>query len=163
MPSPRVRLTAAAALVAAAVVALVLVLAGGAGGSSGESSDFAWGKDTKLIPTERKGDHILYGSLRNDSLQEINLDVAGVKLYDEDDKVVQSSVRFLAAFAHGIYPWSQRPKPLGDFERRRLGEIARIQPDRTVPITLSWRVPEGAKPPVRVDFGPDDLRLPGAP
>ena len=72
----------------------------------------------------------------------IDLDVEDVRLYDADGKVVRASVRFLAAFAHGIFPWSQQPDPLGDFERRRLGEIVTIKPGQAVPITLSWRVPK---------------------
>jgi hypothetical protein len=155
----RTRLALAVALVAAAGLAAVLVLANGAEGDDGR---LAWNGTPDLIRASRPTDHILYGQVRNDSLKDVDLSYEDVRVLDAEGREVRSAVRFIAAFAHGLYPWSQRPKELGDFERRRLGEIATIKPGQTAPITLSWRVPEGGARPVKVDFGPAEIALPDA-
>jgi hypothetical protein len=151
----RTRLAAAVALAAAAALAGVLLLAGGAGGDDGR---LAWKGTPDLI--QAGGDRVLYGQVRNDSLKDVDLSYRDVRVLDADGREVESAVRFIAAFAHGLYPWSQRPKDVGDFERRRLGEIATIKPGQSAPITLSWRVPEGEPQPVKVDFGTAEVSLP---
>ena len=156
MTTSRVRLAAAAAL-AVAAVALALVLAGGAGGDDG--AQLAW-KDVEVYPSEIKTDKVLAGRLANTSLRDVDLDVDDVRVFDADGARVQHAVVFLQAFAHGLYAWSQRPKELGDFERRRIGQIVTIKPGRSAPITLSWRVPKGGAQPATVDFGLAVVKLP---
>ena len=151
----RTRLAVAVALAAAAAVAGLLLLAGGAGGDDGR---LAWKGTPTLI--DAGNDRILYGELRNDSLVEIDLAYEDVRVVDAEGREVESAVRFIAAFAHGLYAWSQRPKNPGDFERRRMGEIATIKPGQSAPITLSWRVPKGDPQPVKVDFGRAELSMP---
>jgi hypothetical protein len=155
MTLSRTRIAAAVALAAAAALAGVLLLAGGAGGDDGR---LAWKGTPDLI--QAGGDRILYGQIRNDSLKDVDLAYQDVRVVDAEGREVQSAVRFIAAFAHGLYPWSQRPENPGDFERRRLGEIATIKPGRSAPITLSWRVPKGGAQPVKVDFGAIEVALP---
>jgi hypothetical protein len=157
MTTTRTRLTVAVALAAAAALAGVLVLVRGAGG---DASRLAWKGTPTLVQSSAPTDRILYGELRNDSLENVNLRYRDVRVLDADRHEVQSAVRFIAAFAHGLYPWSLRPKDPGDFERRRLGEIATLKPGQSAPITLSWRVPTGAPQPVTVDFGTIELALP---
>jgi hypothetical protein len=154
----RSRLAALAAAVAAGVVVLALVLAGGAGGDEGS---LAW-KDVEVFPAENGSDRILYGQVENTSLRDVDLDVREVRLADARGREVESAVRFSATFAHGIFPWSQKPDDVGDFERRRLGEVATVKPGQAVPITLSWRTAAGAPAPVRADLGPVELDLPRA-
>jgi hypothetical protein len=152
----RTRLAAAAALVAAAVIAGALLLAGGAQGDEGR---LAW-QDVQIYEASKKTDRILGGKVRNTSLEDLEIDVTDVRMLDASGREVRSALRFREAFAHGIFPWSQKPDDIGDFERRRLGEIVKIRPGQSAPLTLSWRVPEGGEPPVRVDFGPVELDLP---
>jgi hypothetical protein len=156
----RVRLAALAALAAAVVVGAVVLLTGSSGAAA---SKVGWKGEVEVFQSDIATDQVLYSQVENISLRDVTLDVEDVKVYDADGKVVRSSVRYLAAFAHGIFPWSQRPKPLGDYERRRLGEIKTIKPGQAVPITLSWRVPERGARPVRVDLGPASLALPKGP
>lgn len=157
MTTSRVRLAAAAALAAAAVIALTLVLAGGAGGDEGAA--VAW-KDVKVYDSEIETDNVLAGRLENRSLREVDLDVDDVRVLDADGEPVRSSVIFIQAFAHGLYAWSQQPKKLDDFERRRIGQIVTIKPRESAPITLSWRVPKGGEQPASVDLGPVEIDLP---
>jgi hypothetical protein len=155
--SGRLRLAAAAALVAAVAVAAVVLFTGS---SSGDSARLAWKGKVQVFDSGIPTDKILYTEVENASLRDVDLDVEEIKVYDADGREVRSSVRFLAAFAHGIFPWSQKPDPLGDFERRRLGEVATLKPGQSIPITLAWRVPEGGRPPVRADLGAAELAIP---
>jgi hypothetical protein len=153
----RLRLAAAAALVAALAVAALVLLTGGA---QGGGEPLAWKGKVQVFDSGVPTDDILYSQVQNASLRDVDLDVEDVRVYDADGHRVRASARFLAAFAHGIFPWSQRPDPLGEFERRRLGEITTLRPGQAMPLTLAWRVPPGGKPPVRVDLGPADLNIP---
>lgn len=88
------------------------------------------------------------------------MDVDEARVLDAEGREVESSVIFLAAFAHGLLPASEKPDVIGDPERRRLGQIATVRPGQAIPVTVSWRVPEGGRQPVRVDFGPAEIKLP---
>jgi hypothetical protein len=151
------RLVAAVALAAAVTVAGVVAFTGS---SSGDGGELAWKGKVRVFDSGIPTDEILYSEVQNTSLRDVDVDVEDVKVYGADGEPVRASVRFLAAFAHGIFPWSQKPDPLGDFERRRLGEIATIKPGQSVPITLAWRVPKGTPRPTRVDLGPTELPIP---
>ena len=157
MTTGRTRIAGAVALLAAALVAGLLL----AGGAQGDDARVAW-KDAQVFSSGVKTDRILAGQLENTSLRDIEIDVEDIRVLDAEGREVQSATRFLATFAHGIFPWSQRPEVMGDFERRRLGEIVTLKPGRSAPITLSWRLKAGAAPPARVDFGAVELDLPAA-
>ena len=158
MTATRARLAVLVAVVASVAVVGVMLLARGAEGGSGT---LAWKGTPDVMQAGRPTDRVLYGQIRNDSLEKVDLTVDDVRVLDADGHEVQSAVRFLAAFAHGLYPWSQRPDPLGDFERRRMGQIVTLKAGQTAPVTLSWRVPRGGAQPVRVDFGAAEIELPG--
>jgi hypothetical protein len=151
----RVRLAAAVALVAALAVAAVVLLTGGASAGSG---DLAWKGKVQVFSTAIPTDEVLYAKIQNTSLRDVDLDVTRARVLDADGEPVRSSTRYLAAFAHGIFSWSQGP--LSDFEKRRLGQIATLKPGQGAPITVAWRVPKGAPRPVTVDLGPSELRIP---
>ena len=153
----RLKLVVAVALVAAVAIAAVALLAGSA---DGDAAALEWQGKVEVFDSGVPTDEILYTKVRNSSLRDVDLDVEDVRVYDADGKRVQASTRFLAAFAHGIFPWSQRPDPLGEFERRRMGEIATLKPGQSTPITLAWRVPKGTARPTRVDLGPAELKIP---
>ena len=153
----RLRIAAGVALVAALALAAVLLLTSGAGGE--DAGKLAWKGEVQVFQSGIPTDRILYTQLENASLRDIALDTKTFRLLDEDGTEVRSSVVFLAAFAHGIFPYDSE---LSDFEKRRLGKIATLKPGQAVPITLSWRVPEGGKPPVRADFGTAEIEVPGS-
>ena len=157
MTAARVRIAAAVALVAAVALAAV-VLVGAAGGD--DEGKLAWKGRPSMLHSGRATDRILYGQVRNASLKEVRLDVKKARVLDASGHPVQSTVRFLAAFAHSLYPWSMPQGRRGDFERRRLGETADMKPGQTVPLTVSWRVPRGGEQPTHVDFGPVSIDLP---
>jgi hypothetical protein len=153
----RVRLAAAAALAAAVGLAAVLLFTGGADGGTGSLS---WQGEPRVFKSGKPTDRVLTARIENTSLKPIDLDVENVRIVDADGNELKSTARFLEAFAHSLFAWSQRPAKLTEFERRRLGEIVTIKPGRTAPVALSWRVPPGEKPPERVEFGEVSVALP---
>lgn len=160
MAVTRTRLAAAAALVAALAVGAVMLLAGGAPAEGGGA--LAWEGPVKPFQAGKPTDRVLTAKVRNTSLEEVTIDVLDVRVLDAEGRELQSTARFLAAFAHGLYPWSRRgddPRALGSEERTRIGEMATLKPDQVVPLTLSWRVPPGGEQPVRVDLGSATLPL----
>jgi hypothetical protein len=156
----RVRLAVAVA-VAAAVAVVALVAFGG--GARADATAVSFKGEVHIFQSDIPTDQVLYSEIENTSLRDVELDVDDVVLYDADGKKMRSSIRYLAAFAHGIFPWSQKPDPLGEFERRRLGELKTVKPGQSVPITLSWRMKPGGARPARVDLGPVELELPDKP
>ena len=146
----RVRIVAVVALVAAAALAGVLVFTGGA---SGGSETLAWSGEPRIFKSGKPTDRVLTGRIENASLKDVELDVDRARVVDADGEAINGTVRFLEAFVHGLWSWSQSPSELTEFERRRLGQLVTIKPGKSAPIALSWRVPEGGSPPERVDFG----------
>jgi hypothetical protein len=154
---PRVRLAAVAALAGAAVLAAVLLFTGGADGGSGK---LAWAGKPRVFKSGKPTDRVLTARIENTSLKPVEIDVKDVRIVDADGEEVEGTARFLAAFVHGLWSWSQAPAELTEFERRRLGQLVTIKPGQTAPVALSWRTPPGADPPVRVEFGDASVALP---
>ena len=155
----RARIALATAIAAAAIGAVV-ALAWGGGDDGGR---LAWDGAPRVYRHGKPTDRVLAGRVRNASLRELTLDVADARLLDAHGDEVKGTVRFLSSYVHSLYTWSMRgedPRDLGTQERTRIGEMAKLKPDQTVPVTLSWRVPEGSDPPVRADFGSVSLALP---
>lgn len=150
MTISRVRLAAVGAVAAAAVVAAAVLFTGGADGGTGK---LAWEGKPLVIKSGKPTDRVLTGRIENASLRDLDLDVDDARILDADGEKVEGTVRFLEAFVHGLWSWSQAPAQLTKFERRRLGQIVTIKPGDTAPLALSWRTPRGEEPPVRVDFG----------
>jgi hypothetical protein len=154
--APRVRIAAAVALTLALAGLAVVLLASGSG--EADAGRLSWKGKVQVFTTGLPTDRVLYTELENTSLRDIDLDMQKVKVFAPDGKPVRSSVIFLAAFAHGIFPYNTGE--LSDFEKRRLGKIATVKPGQAIPVTLSWRVPKGSPQPTKVDFGPAELPIP---
>lgn len=154
----RTRIAAAAGLVLAVALAAVVLL----GGGQDERSSLAWQGKPLLMQSGKPTDRVFQAQLRNDSLRDVKLTADDIRALDSEGHAVRTAARFLPTFAHGLYAWSQMPDQVGDFERKRLGQIATIKPGQSIPLTISWRVPQGGEQPVRLDFGDVSLRLPPA-
>jgi hypothetical protein len=149
----------------AASVAAVLtaVLLGGCGsGDSENRGGLRWSESPRVIrhPTLRQ-DRILTGTVRNDGTRTLEVRSGAVRLLDADGRRVQGTAAFVRGYLHSIYP-PNRPPPGGVPEREllRTGRLLRLAPGDRSPLTLSWRIPAGAKPPVRVDYGGGSLPIP---
>jgi hypothetical protein len=153
----------AAIVVLAAGVGGLLLLGDRDGGTTQAATDSArlqWKEQPSLITVpELPRDRILTGQLRNTSLRAVDLDSERVQILDARGHALRATALFSQGFSHGLYPWSMNVKG-SKFERRRLGKIATIKPGQAVPLTLSWRVPEGGSEPVEVRFDGGTLSLP---
>jgi hypothetical protein len=152
------------AIAAAVVAAAVAVLAGAVALSGGENDGggtLSWASEPRITtPRTLPRDRVLVSRVRNDTLEDVDLIAADVRIVDADGHALQSTARFLSAYAHGLFPPLQRPTTPAEAEQRQLGEIVTLRPGESAPVTLSWRVPEGGEPPVRADFGVASLDLP---
>jgi hypothetical protein len=147
---------------AAALALATLALGGCGGGDDGGGRDLVWEKDPKVrTPPNLPSDRILSGKLKNDSLRRIDLRPGDLRLLDEDGRRVDGSVTFTQAFIHGLFPPTRTPEGgEPEAELRRTGRLARIDPGKSVPVTISWRVPPSGEKPVRVDYGAGSLPIP---
>lgn len=158
-------LAAVVAALAALGAGVLLVTGTGTGDDDGPqtSGSLRWEQRPTLAAVpDLPGDTLLTGRLVNGSNRDAELDVERVRVVDADGRALRHTVRFASSFAHGLFSAEAinlKGKP-GEFERRRLGEIATLKPRQSVPITLSWRTPRGRSAPVSVDFGTMRLALP---
>jgi hypothetical protein len=90
----------------------------------------------------------------------MRVSVDDVELLDAEGDRVPAAVTFIAGFAHSLYPPTREPT-LSDSEQERLGRLARIEPGRRMPFTVSWRLEPGGDPPVRISYGRGYLLVPG--
>jgi len=139
-----------------AVVVLVLV----AFGPAGRTGPLGWSGDGSVFahPT-LPGNRILTGTLRNDGVQAMRIDLADVRMVDGDGEVVASTPVFLRAFGKSLWGGGRGPEQMADTELQRTGRIALLAPGEEVPLTVAWRTKDGD--PVRVDYGRGSLSLPG--
>jgi hypothetical protein len=147
---------------AAALVA-VLALAGCGDSSSSSAPALRWeGKPIVVRQPELPDDTIVSGTIRNASGSTLKLDAADVQLVTPDGEAVESTARFATGVTHQLYPPREAPREgEPDFLRERLGEVATVEPGKTVPLVVSWRVRPGEPAPVKVDLGaPGSLALP---
>jgi hypothetical protein len=134
---------ALAVLAAAAIVtgAAVLLAAGRDDSAAvGRAGSLIWADGPRVVtPPTLPSDRVMYGQVRNDGLRDIKLSVQGLRVVDATGHPLKSNGRFLQAFAHGLYGASGDPTDIGDYERRRLGEVLTLRPGRTAPLTVAWR------------------------
>jgi hypothetical protein len=136
---------------------------GGSGDSATGSGELVWVKPPQLIvPPDLPRDRILTGTLRNQALRQVKSKARDVELRDSSGNRVSASVAFVSSYLHGLYPPTREPQ-LPDSELRRLGRLATIDPGKTTPIVVSWRLPRGAHQPVRVIISGDSLPIPAKP
>ena len=143
-----------------ALGALAALVAAGCGG--GQKAEISWvGKPALVKPKELPNDRVLVGRIRNRTDHELRLVAADGRIVDARGRVLRSTIRFAAAYGHGLYSYDQQPKE-GDpeFEQVRLGEIAIVPPHKTAPLTLSWRLAHGTGAAARVVIGRIVLDLP---
>jgi hypothetical protein len=152
------RRIAALVLIGSVVAALAIGVMGL--GGVGASGPLRWSGDGEVFthPT-LPGDRVLTGTLRNDGVQAMRIDLADVRVVDGDGEVVASTPVFLRAFGKSLWGGGRAPEQMADNELQRTGRIALLAPGEELPLTVAWRTKDGD--PVRVDYGRGSLSLPG--
>jgi hypothetical protein len=106
-------------------------------------------------------DRVLVGTVRNDSLRPLKIEAKDVRAVDEHGNALRANATFVRGYIHPLYP-PTRPPPGGlpESELERTGRLLRIEPGKTAPLSIAWRVPPGGAAPVRVDYGSGWLPVP---
>jgi hypothetical protein len=106
-------------------------------------------------------DRVLVGRVRNDSLRPIKIAAIDVRAVDDDGDALRGNATFIRGYIHALYP-PTRPPPGGlpESELERTGRQLRLQPGKTAPLSVAWRLTPGGPAPSRIDYGPGWLPLP---
>ena len=152
------------ALVLGATFALGAASPIGCGGDEdGGSGDLVWAKRPQVYrqPTLPR-DRVLVGAVRNDSLRRVEVDAADVRAVDGDGNALRANATFVRGYIHPLYPPTRPPEGgLPESELERIGRKLRLEPGKTAPLSIAWRVARGADAPVQIDYGSGLLPIPG--
>jgi hypothetical protein len=150
-----------AGLVTALAALSPLACGGDDGGGTG---GLVWaGKPTILRPPDLPRDRVLNGFVRNDSLRRLKLEAKNVRAVDEDGHALKGNATFIRGYVHPLFPPTRPPSGgLPDSELIRLGKVILLEPGKRSHLSVAWRLTRGGKPPVRVDYGPGSLPIPGS-
>ncbi len=104
-------------------------------------------------------DRILRGVVRNDSLRVVTLTARDLGVRAAGGDELESAAIFAPTFIRGVFP-QNRGDAIPENEQLRIGMRARIEPGKTVPITVSWR--QRTERASLVDYGTGSLPVPPA-
>jgi len=134
------------------LIGVAAVLAGcGSGSSPGWAGhgDVRWDKRPYVYaPTQEPHDRAVLGEISNNSKRLLALDSRKVVVRDGAGRVLDSSTRFSSAWGHPVYGAFQRPDYTDQVEQFRLGIVAYVQPGKTAPLFVSYRMLPGSRPPI---------------
>ncbi|MEX2194267.1 MAG: hypothetical protein WD844_03200 [Thermoleophilaceae bacterium] len=148
------------ALAAAALLAALCGAGCGGDDDAAGGGPLDWsGAPRVATPPTLPDERVLTGRVANDSLEPVELDVADLRLLDESGERVQGQAVFLSGYVLPPEPRNRGPVELPEGERRRLGQLVRIEPGGEAPISVAWRI-AGGREPVRLDYGDGTLALP---
>jgi hypothetical protein len=161
----RLRLGIAAAVLIlgiGAIVALISLTGGDEEGGAAGGTALSWeDPPTLLSPADLPDDRIAYGTVRNTSLERIQAANGDFVVRDASGAKLDASVQFLAQYAHGLYGAFQKPNPLPDEERSRLGFTVDLQTGQTAPLTVSYRLTKDSDLPATLYYkGVPALKIP---
>jgi hypothetical protein len=150
-----------AAVVLGAALAAALPLGCGGGDHAG-AGDLVWDKRPQVYrqPTLPR-DRVLVGTVRNDSLRRVRLVAEDLRAVDRDGNTLRGNATFVRGYIHPLYPPTRPPEGgIPESELERTGRQMRLDPGKTAPVSVAWRVSPGGKPPVRIDYGSGWLPIP---
>lgn len=147
---------------AALAATLLLVAVGAAGCGADEelgSGDLMWEKKPRIFTNPNlPDDRILAGTVRNDSLETVNLTARDLDVRNPGGDDMESAAVFAQTFVRGVFP-QNRGDEIPESEQLRIGLRARLKPGESAPLTVSWRQ-QGEHASV-VDYGAGTLPVPG--
>jgi hypothetical protein len=118
-----------------------------------------WEKKPRIFTNPNlPDDRILAGTVRNDSLETVNLVARDLDVRTPGGDDMESAAVFAQTFVRGVFP-QNRGSEIPESEQLRIGLRARLKPGETAPLTVSWRQ-QGRHASV-VDYGAGTLPVPG--
>ena len=140
----------------------VLALTLGGCGSAHPSAPLRWqGALQAFNPADLPHDRVMLARVRNVSSRPVRLVASRVVVRDSRGRVLKSSARFIASYAHGLYGAFQQPSTLPPQELSRLGEVITLPARAAAPLALAWRVlDDNATAAATLDYGSGRLSLP---
>lgn len=144
-------------------IAAAVALFAGCGDDDEPAKDpLAWfDAPTVIVHPTLKGDRILKAEVRNDTQDDVRVDAADVKVYDDRGRRLKASATFAEGYLHSLYPPTRGPASLPDSELERLGKLAAIAPGKTASLTVSWNEPAGPRhTAARITYGRGSLEIP---
>jgi hypothetical protein len=99
------------------------------------------------------------GVIRNDSLRIITLSARDLRVRTAGGTDLDTATVFAPTFIRGVFP-ENRGQDIPESEQLRIGLRARIEPGKTVPVTVSWR--EAKAHASLIDYRSGSLPLPAA-
>jgi hypothetical protein len=150
-----------------ATLAVTALLVAGCGGSSTPGwaghGVVRWDKRPYVYaPTQEPHDRAVLGEISNNSKRLLALDSRKVVVRDGAGRVLDSSTRFSSSWGHPVYGAFQRPNYTDQVEQFRLGIVAYVQPGKTAPLFVSYRMLPGSRPPITATIRGSRLPLSGA-
>jgi hypothetical protein len=152
----------ALALGAVCAVASVSLLACSDDEDSGVG-DLVWTKGPNVYrQANLPRDRVLVGTIRNDSLRRIRIQAKDVHPVDADGSTLRGNATFIRGYIHPLYPPTRPPRGgLPESELERLGRQVRLDPGKTAPLAVAWRVAPGQKGAARIEYGSGWLPVAG--
>jgi hypothetical protein len=146
----------------AALAVLVAVPAGCGGGDDAGTGDLVWAKGPQVFKQATlPRDRVLVGTVRNDSFERLTIDAGDVRAVDADGEQLRGNATFVRGYIHPLYPPTRPPEGgVPESELERTGRRLRLEPGKTAPLSIAWRVAPGQKRPVRIDYGTGWLPIP---
>ena len=136
-------------------LALLAVLA--LAGCGGDSGPLVWTEPPLLFtPETTPGDRVLTGTLRNEGLRRLRVDLPDLRIREADGDPVSAQPVFLQTFGKSLWSPGRGPAQLPETELLRTGRIAWLDPGETVPFTLAWRTPAA---PARIEYDGGSLPI----
>jgi hypothetical protein len=116
-----------------------------------------------LAPPNLQDDRVLRGAIRNETGATLRLKASDVRVLATGGRRLPAAATFIAGYAHRLYPPTREPRSLSEAERRRLGDVAVIEPGQQASVTVSWRLRSKKESAAEIDFGAAKLEVPPEP
>jgi hypothetical protein len=108
-------------------------------------------------PETLPGDRILTGTLRNEGLRRLRVDLPDLRVRDAAGDGVAANPVFLQTFGKSLWSPGRSPAQMPETELLRTGRLAWLKPGESVPLTVAWHRPAA---PTRIEYAEGWVPIP---
>ena len=147
-----------------ALAGLAAALPGCGGHHSKPAGPLSWdGKPSVFKSRGLPNDRVVIARVRNTSSHTLRLVGSKLVVRDATGRRLATTAAFTTTFAHGLYGALEQPAGGPPVEELyRLGKVAYLTAGSSSPFYAAWRLPPGARMPVRIYYGSGSLSIPNA-